>query len=139
MDGSKIQTYLFLAAGSLIVAASFTAVGIHAPRGNFNMVFLGYLLFVWGYKTCWYGVNMELSVDRSIDAVKSRLQHAARHVANDLWNYTMILLGLYLASYGTVAFAELISNPSIQKVIVAGFTSLTGYILAHEGVNEVPL
>jgi hypothetical protein len=139
MNESKIQTYLFLAAGSLIVAASFTAVGIHAPRGNFNMVFLGYLLFVWGYKTCWYGVNMELSVDRSIDAVRSKLRHAARHVVSDLWNYGMILLGLYLASYGTVEFAELIAEPGVEKVVVAGVSSLTGYILTHEGVNEVPL
>lgn len=139
MDESKIQTYLFLTIGSLIVATSFTTVGIHAPQGNFNMVFLGYLLFVWGYKTCWYGVNMELSVDRSIDAVIAKLRHAARHVANDVWNYTVILLGLYLASYGTVAFAELIADPGLEKVVVAGFTSLSGYILAHEGVNEVPL
>lgn len=126
-------------AGSLMVGASGSVVGTYAFQGNTLYVFLGYIIFVLAYKTCWYGVHHSGGLEGLRQLLKTGLQETVEFTREKPWNYLMILGGLYLASYGTVQFSQLVENPELITGLKTGLACFLGYILAHEGVNEVPL
>ncbi len=130
-------SYLLLAAGSLMVALSGTLVGKYAFESNVAGVFLGYTLFVVAYKTCWYGAQQEGNIS---DTIKGVREFSGRNLLEEKpWRYLMILLGVYLAAHGTTEFAGVVAEPEVLDGIEAGISTFGGYILAHEGVNEVPI
>lgn len=137
-DGNLIK-YGLLSLGSLLVALSFTAAGKYAVIGRTDYVVLAYLTFVAGYKTCWYGVHQEGSLARLHEALAESFYEGVRYLRRDPLDYLLIALGVYSAAFGTVAFVQLIQSPSISKGLIAGVTGFGGYVLAHEGVNEVPI
>lgn len=102
-------------------------------------VMIGYVLFLAGYKICWYGVHHDGGIEDLVHMPESSLVKAVEFLKTESWKYLTIIAGLYLASYGTIEFFEFVSQPSIQTGIKTGLVGFTGYILAHEGVNEVPL
>jgi hypothetical protein len=139
MDEYKTLKYGLLTLGSLLVATSFTLVGRYAFQGSVFNVFAGYLVFVAGYKACWYGVHQEGGFDKLRAALTEGFQESLDFVETNPVNYILIAVGVYSAAFGTVAFTVMIENPSIHQAILSGATSFGGYVMAHEGVNEVPL
>lgn len=130
--------YVSLIAGSLIVALSGTVVAVHAPSGQTYGVFIGYILFVLGYKTCWFGSHQKEGIE-SIKQLKNDFSLDRINLKDNLTQHFLIFGGLYLASYGTVEFFSLVENPGILKGLETGLTSFGGYIMAHEAVNEAPI
>lgn len=139
MTGEKRTKYLLLAAGSLLVGLSGAIVGTSAFSQQTIQVFLGYSLFVVAYKTCWYGVHQEGGLEGVIQLLEKGVKESIDSMKDKPWNYLMIILGVYLCSYGTVEFTRLVENPEIVTGLKTGIACFTGYIIAHEGVNEVPL
>ena len=137
MDGKRTK-YLLLGAGSLLVGASGAVAGTSAFKGNTVYVFLGYTIFVIAYKTCWYGVH-QYSLDGLNSLLRTGISESKKFLGNKPLNLVLIISGLYLASYGTVEFAALVENPDPVTGLKTGLACFSGYIMAHEAVNEVPL
>lgn len=139
MEKDRKTKYFLLAAGSLMVGASGSVVGTYAFQGETLYVFLGYIIFVLAYKTCWYGVQHSGGLEGLRQLVKEGMQETVEFTRKKPWNYLLILAGLYLTSYGTVQFTTLVENPELVTGLKTGAACFGGYVLAHEGVNEVPL
>ncbi|MFB6241574.1 MAG: hypothetical protein ABEJ36_02100 [Candidatus Nanosalina sp.] len=139
MEEEKQIKYSLLTAGSLLVALSFTLVGRYSFQGRILYVFFGYLLFVTGYKMCWYGVHQRGGFERFREVLVESAEDAYSYLKTDPQNYFLILLGVYLTSYGSVLFTEALANPEIPRILLAGVAVFAGYVMAHEGVNEVPV
>lgn len=139
MEEEETLKYGLLALGSLLVATSFTLVGRYAFEGNVTRVFLGYLVFVAGYKACWYGVHQEGGLGKLRESLDEGLRESLDFVKTDPLNYVLIAVGVYSAAFGSVTFARLVEEPTVHTTLLAGATSFGGYVMAHEGVNEVPL
>jgi hypothetical protein len=137
-DGDKLK-YFLLTAGSLLVALSFTLVGKYAFEGEILYVVLGYSIFVLGYKSCWYGVYQDDGLDELRELLSDGFEEGFQVLKEKPLNYVLIAAGVYSAAYGTILFAQLVENPSVSTMLFAGVASFGGYIMAHEGVNEVPL
>ena len=139
MDQETSIKFSLLSIGSLLVAASFTWVGLYAFQKVLPGVVTGFLLFVAGYKICWYGAHHE----GSLNDLKAVVLEVSRESFNELFskpsNYILILIGVTCASYGTLLFAEIIISFKFPQAILSGIFSSLGYVLAHEGVNEVPI
>lgn len=138
MDKGKITKYLFLSTGSLLIALSGTLVGKYAFESNVIGVFIGYILFIIAYKTCWYGVHNKGEIRNAKDRFKDFSENS-RQFGVEPWKYLMMLLGVYLASHGTTEFAAVVAEPELLTGVEAGISTLGGYILAHKVVNEVPI
>ena len=121
------------------MATSFTLVGKYAFAENILYVFLGYSVFVVGYKTCWYGVYQDGGIKEITEVLEDSLQEVLKHLREEPLNYFLICAGVFSASYGTVLFAQVVKNPALVNGLIAGATCFGGYIVAHEGVNEVPI
>ena len=130
--------YISLIIGSLTVALSGTVVAVHAPSGQNYGVSAGYIIFVLGYKTCWFGSHQKEGIE-SIKQLKNNHSLTRINLRENITQYFLIFGGLYLASYGTIEFFNLVENPGILKGIETGLTSFGGYIMAHEAVNEAPI
>ena len=121
------------------MATSFTLVGKYAFAENILYVFLGYSVFVVGYKACWYGVYQDSGIKEMTEVLEDSLQEVLKHLREEPLNYFLIGAGVFSASYGTVLFAQVVKNPDLVNGLIAGATCFGGYIVAHEGVNEVPI
>lgn len=139
MDEEVLLKYLLLSIGSLLVATSFTLVGKYAFMENILYVFLGYSIFVIGYKACWYGVYQDSGIKEMKEILEDSSQEVLKHLSEEPLNYLLIGAGVYSASYGTVVFAQVVRSPDLVNGLIAGVTCFGGYIVAHEGVNEVPI
>lgn len=135
----KQVKYLLLATGSVLVGLSGATVGKYAFEGKTLHVFTGYIIFVIAYKTCWYAVRHKKDSKDLKNLLTSLAQEIKVFGKVKPLNYLLVITGLYLASYGTVEFARLVENTQIITGLRTGIACFTGYILAHEGVNEVPL
>lgn len=134
----ELTRYISLVVGSLIVALSGTIVAIYSPPNNIIGVFLGYIVFVLGYKTCWFGSHQKEGI-KSLKSLKNSYSIKEISLKDNLEKFILVVLGLYLASYGTVQFFNLVENPGLIKGLETGLTSFGGYIMAHEAVNEAPI
>lgn len=139
MDEETRIKYGLLSVGSMLVAVSFTLVGKYAFEGDIHRVFLGYLVFVAGYKSCWYGVHLRGGFERFRSVLIKTIREAIKYAKSNPLNYLLIFVGVYSAAYGTVAFSGAVQDPTVGKIVIAGVAAFGGYIMAHEGVNEVPI
>lgn len=135
VDGFRFSA-LFV--GTVLAALGFTLVGINAFESRVFPVFAGYLSIVFGYKIQWYVVNRF----QSFHKIRHYLDDSTEfylHFRENLRNYLFIVLGLLLASGGTVMFAQTVVSFSIVEALSSGLLCLSGYMIAHEGFNEVLL
>lgn len=130
--------HVLLGIGSVLVALSGTIVGIYAFKDALIEVIFGYMVFVLGYKTCWYAVNKKIEGSNLFNSInfESKLDQIK---SIEPWKYLLIVIGVYLAAHGTVEFGAFVSEPKLLNGVEAGLSTFAGYIIAHEGVNEVPL
>jgi hypothetical protein len=124
--------------GALLVSAGGTLAGVYSFQGNYLLVFTGYMLFTTGYKISWHGTN---SI-RDMEELKYHLQNIgttiSSHITGEFRNYSLIVLGLVFSTVGTVQFGEMVLNQfSLFGVAWAGVSCFGGYMIAHEGINEV--
>jgi hypothetical protein len=127
---------ILLGAGTILVGLSGSLVGTFAFESNTIMVFLGFMVFVFGYKACGYGEHHSERL-KDTEQVTESIELISQNFK--LSNIFLILVGVYLCSYGTVGFADIVKSPSVLKGIESGLASFGGYIIAHEGMNEVPI
>lgn len=139
MDQEAKIKFSLLSIGSLLVATSFTLVGFYAFQGGLAEVVAGFLIFVVGYKTCWYGTHHKGGLE-DLKAVFLKVSREGFHeLFSKPFNYLLILIGISSAGYGTMMFAEVVTSFSVQNAIISGAFTFGGYVIAHEGVNEVPI
>jgi hypothetical protein len=128
---------ILFGAGTVLVGVSGSLVGTFAFEGNTFMVFLGFMVFVFGYKTCSYGEHHSERPKDTEGEVIEKIKLISENFK--LSNIFLILIGVYLCSYVTVGFADMVESPSVLKGVESGVASFGGYIIAHKGVNEVPI
>lgn len=137
IDSENIEV-ASLVLGTLIISAGWTITGVSAFDGNVPAVILGYMLFIAGYKLSWYGthsVNNLRQLKQFLNTLKPTL---TKHIRRDWDNYILISIGLIFVGYGTTIFAEIITGELIVfKTVLAGILCFGGYMVSHEGVNEV--
>lgn len=97
------------------------------------------MLFVTGYKVCWYGKHHKGGINDLKDVMVEVYRENFREVFSKPFNYLLILIGVTSSSYGTLLFAEIITSFSLNQAVLSGIFAFGGYVLAHEGVNEVPI
>jgi len=98
----------------------------------------GYILFTSGYKISWYGTHSITSLNELRNHLQNFGGTLVSHVREDMHNYFLIFLGLLLSSFGTVRFGSMVVNElRVFEVAWAGILCFGGYMVAHEGVNEV--
>lgn len=137
MNLSEDFDHFVLGLGSVLVALSGTIVGINAFNDGLVGVILGYIVFVIGYESCWHAVNSEINYGLSqFNDFSSKLDKIK---TVEPWKYFLIITGVYLAAHGTVEFGAFVSRPELLTGVEAGLSTFAGYVIAHEGVNEVPL
>lgn len=136
MDQDKAITALSLFLGSIMAATGFTIAGISSFAEKPLLVFVGFSVFAAGYKVSWYGTKKFESQKDILEAFL-KVRSFYTHLKTNFTNYTMILVGLALCSYGTTMFAQLVFSFSFGGAIISGIVCVSGYIIAHEGVNEV--
>lgn len=134
----KPLNHLLMALGSIFVALSGTVVGINMFKNGIIEVFIGYLVFVLGYKTCWYGANIEFGDGYSFDLSNS-LSKLDEIKGVEAWKFILVFTGVYLVAHGTIEFGMLVAEPEPVIGAEAGISTFLGYVIAHEGVNRVPL
>lgn len=124
--------YAWLLAGTAIVTAGAGLAGVYAFDGRVGPVALGFVLFFVGYRASQFGVyrwperTVMGATRRTIDGFASR-QGAVRFGA--------LLLGALGIAYGVTLFSQTIIEPAVRRAVVAGVTSIVGYMCAHFGMN----
>lgn len=137
MDEDRWITAWSLAMGTLLVATGTTIAGHYAFKQQHIPVYLALVIFTTGYKVSWYGARRYHSFESIVTAVKKIKDTGPKHVAKELENYILLATGLASISYGFTSFTQNIVNFSFESVIIAGLAVFGGYMVAHEGVNEV--
>ena len=131
------EKYSWILAGSLVVAAGFTLVGHFAFKGNVLMVSAGYALFVLGYKACWLGSHF-----REVEGLQefaSGLGFLREIVYEPRAGWLMAVGGVFAVAFGSIKFAEASTTFETASLLYGGVFVYGGYVVAHEGVNQVPL
>ncbi|MFB6213225.1 MAG: hypothetical protein ABEJ07_01530 [Candidatus Nanohaloarchaea archaeon] len=137
MENSHSITAASLVLGSILAAAGFTLVGISSFAGEPLMAASGFLSFVLGYKISWYGTHTIRTMEELRNEMEGARNQFFGHVERNLGNYALITLGLGMAAHGTTLFAQVITRFQTPEAVLSGLLCTTGYMLAHEGVNEV--
>lgn len=127
-----------LVLGSLLISVGGTLAGVFTFQGKVLPVLIGYVFFVAGYKVSWYGTHTFESFEDLRGVFQGFKGVLFSHVRGDYHNYFLIVLGLLMCSYGSVQFGEMVLGQlDVLRVVSAGLICFGGYMVAHEGVNEV--
>jgi hypothetical protein len=127
-----------LALGALLVSAGGTLAGVYSFQNNYLLVFIGYVFFTAGYKISWYGTHSIRDPGELKDHLQNFGSSVSSHITGEFRNYSLIVLGLVFSTVGTVQFGEMVLNQfSPFGVAWAGVSCFGGYMVAHEGINEV--
>lgn len=117
--------------GSVVIAVGSTLAGINAFEGRVWWVLLGFVLFIGGYAVSQFGVHVD-GVPASDDLAE-----------DDSWSLVLrcLLLSIGVAgiAVGVTMFAQTILDPSLEKAILSGISSIGGYMVAHVGINQTGL
>lgn len=128
-------TFLVLVVGTLLTAVGFTLSGINMVEGSFLMVAAGFVLFVFGYKICWFAAHDITNLEEmraSVDKV-----FFSGNTKRELNFHLLTVTGIVMASYGSTEFAQTIVASGDMNPLVSGFIVFMGYMVSHEGVNRV--
>ena len=123
--------------GSLITAGGCSLVGVYTFKNRPLLVFTGFLLFVVGYKLSWYGTRLVRDTESLRGYISGGAGSFIAHIDQNFTNYLLVLMGLISTSYGATIFGQTVKHFSIYQGAISGFMCVIGYMLAHEGVNEV--
>lgn len=137
MDEEKLISRGSLIVGTLLVSTGCTLAAYYGFRERFVPVYIAFTLFAAGYKVSWYGTREFHNFESIIATIKNIPDKGPQHVSEELENYILLAAGLASISYGFIVFTQNILNFSVESAVIAGFATFAGYMVAHEGVNEV--
>lgn len=135
-DRTEVRKLLAAVLSSLIGAAGFTLVGKNVFNGRVFLVATGFFVFIFSYKLMWYGTQDSLK-DLAGSSKGSLYIDFIDHVNSELRNYGLIISGVLVSSLGTVYFGAAAQSFSVLTASSAGLLAFGGYMIAHEGVNNV--
>lgn len=119
---------VWIIVGSLVVASGSTIAGLYAFDGRVLPVAMGFLLFFAGYWLSQLGVH---GADRP---TRPSLRSAVR--ARTVARLGLLGLGGLGIAFGVTEFTRTILDPSPPNAVLAGVSSIGGYMVAHLGMND---
>lgn len=124
--------YAWLSVGTLIITAGAGLAGVFAFEGRVAPVAFGFALFFVGYRAAQFGVYRW--PERTVaDAVRATVAGFA--TAKGAVQFVALLLGAIGIAYGVTLFSQTIIEPTVRSAVIAGVTSIGGYMCAHFGMN----
>lgn len=122
-------------AGSLVVALGSSVAGLYAFRDRILLVMLGFLLFIAGYRVSQVGIHG--SAASAWDALSVDVGASVRPTT--VTRGLLLVVGWVGIATGVTLFAQTILEPSTSRAVVAGVSSIGGYMCAHVGINGAGL
>ncbi|MDR5674507.1 hypothetical protein RH858_15375 [Halalkaliarchaeum sp. AArc-GB] len=124
--------YVWLVIGTLIITVGAGTAGIFAFEGRVALVAFGFALFFVGYRASQFGVYRW--PERTVgDAVQATVAGFA--TAKGAVQFVALLFGAVGIAYGVTLFSQTIIEPAVRSAVIAGLTSIGGYMCAHFGMN----
>lgn len=124
--------YAWLFTGTFVITIGAGLAGVYAFEGRLIPVVFGFALFFVGYRASQFGVyqwperTVRSAARGTIGGFASR-RGAVQGGA--------LLFGAVGIAYGVTLFSQTIIEPAVQSAVVAGVTSVGGYMCAHFGMN----
>ncbi|MFB6167100.1 MAG: hypothetical protein ABEJ62_02460 [Candidatus Nanohaloarchaea archaeon] len=129
MGFQRVLNTAELILGAIVLSAGLATAAISAYRENFPGVFLGFLVFVVGYKVSQYGVR--ISENSGIRDTVSDMVEGARFI-----DLLMAVTGIGSIAYGFTTLFQSLQNASLLQAFLASTLMFAGYVLTHYAVNR---
>ncbi|MDY6774380.1 MAG: hypothetical protein SVS85_04220, partial [Candidatus Nanohaloarchaea archaeon] len=125
----RVDDALELVSGSLILVTGLGISAVAANQESFPGVFLGFMLFVVGYRISQFAAE-ESGETRLQDTVSDMVRGAR------LVHLLMTLVGIGGIGYGFILLFQSLGSRDLVTAAVGSGTMFLGYMAAHYGVNR---
>lgn len=132
LPGHLYQKFAWLFAGAVVITTGAGLAGVYAFEGRVGPVALGFALFFVGYRLSQFGVyrwperSFFSAVRRTVTTFTS---------GRGVVQFAALVAGAVGIAYGVTLFSQTIIEPAVGSAVVAGATSIGGYMCAHFGMN----
>ena len=132
LSGRPWEEYAWLFVGTLIITVGAGTAGVFAFEGRVAPVAFGFALFFVGYRASQFGVYRwpERTVGGALRATVTGFATGRGAV-----QFVALVLGAVGIAYGVTLFSQTIIDPAVRSAVIAGVTSIGGYMCAHFGMN----
>ncbi|QGA80949.1 hypothetical protein [Candidatus Nanohalobium constans] len=138
MDEDSLISDVSLVLGIIVTSSGLALVASSAFDAAVFRVFFGFVLVSVGYKVSWLGAHRFESFE-DISEKTGSLKGSSGYLKDGFRNLVLIFVGLMMCAEGTVLFAELVISFDLVLAFLSGFACFTGYLVAHQGINEVAI
>ncbi len=118
-----------LVAGTVILSAGLGLSALSASERSFIGVFLGFILFILGYKLSQISVR---------SGHRPPFRETVRDILAQAWavDVLMVIVGSGTITYGFVMLFGSIETANIFRATLAALLMFLGYAMAHYAVNK---
>ncbi len=120
------RSLLWLLSGNALVVSGIAISGLGGFSNNLLYVMLGILFFISGYRIAQFGAE----TDPDTKEKTNETGYLPR-----LYRIPLVVIGWLTISYGVTAWTQVVLSPSLTGGVIAGTSSIGGYITAHIGIN----
>ncbi|KAB1190670.1 MULTISPECIES: hypothetical protein [Haloferax] len=127
---SRLRAGVWTVVGSIFIAVGSTVAALAAFEDRVSVVLFGFLVFIFGYGVSQLGTYSAWTERDELLGNTSVGWHQALRGG-------LLVAGWIGIAFGVTLFTQTILRPSLQKAVLSGLTSITGYMAAHVGINGV--